>query len=178
MIERKILKVRDPQRLKSVARIVYDPYRGGMNRNTKGWCVADVDRELTRYLRWWTDRELTNITGVEGYGISQPSWDAHISIVRGMGDLRNVPEDMLRNLWGKYEGREVEFEYTLDVRQSGDKAVDGFDPKEHFWFVTIWSDEMTYIRKELGLPYDWNLHLTYGRTYDERQGKFPIYVPR
>jgi hypothetical protein len=95
-----------------------------------------------------------------------------------MNDLRNVPEDMLKRLWGKYEGRMFEFEYTLDVRQSGDKPVDGFDPKEHFWFVTVWSDEMTNIRKELGLPYNWNLHLTYGRTYDERQGKFPIYVPR
>jgi hypothetical protein len=178
MIERKILRARDPQRLKGIARITYDPYRGGMNRNTGGWCVADVDRELTRYLRWWVDKELVNITGVEGYGLSQPSWDAHISIVRGMNDLRNVPEIVLDQLWRKYEGRQVEFEYTLDVRQSGDKAVDGFDPKEHFWFVTVWSDEMTYIRKELGLPYDWNLHLTFGRTYDERQGKFPIYVPR
>jgi hypothetical protein len=178
MIERKILRVRDPQRLKSIGRVDYDPHRGDMKRKTKYWCVLNADRELTRYLRWWTDRELVNITGVEGYGLSQPSWDAHISIVRGEGDVRNVPAHVLRKLWGKYQGCEMEFEYTLDVRQSGDKAVDGFDPKEHFWFVTVWSDEMTYIRKELGLPYDWNLHLTFGRTYDERQGKFPIYVPR
>lgn len=177
-MERKILRARTPDTLKSVARISYDPYRGDMKSKVKRWCVADVDREVTRYLRWWADTELLNKTGVAGYGLSLPAWDAHISIIRGENDVRNVPKEVLDELWGKYDGQLVEFEYSLDLRQSGDKKVDGFDPKEHFWFVNVYSDEMTYIRKELGLPYNWNLHLTFGRTYDARHGNVPIFVER
>lgn len=164
---RKVLRVRDPNMLMSKGRIVYDPYRGDMKNRTKYWCVVDVDREITRYLRWWTDRELLNITGVPGFGLYQPSWDAHISVVRGENDIREVPAHKLARLWGKYHDEEVEFEYNLEVRQSGDRpAVNGFVPKDHFWFVNVYCDKLVYIRKELGLPHDWRLHLTFGRTYD------------
>ena len=165
--QRKILRLRDPNVLKSTGRIVYDPARPGMKNRTKYWCVALVDREITRHLRWWTDKEILNPLGLAGHGLCQPSWDAHISIVRGEGDVREVPPDVLRELWGKYQGREFEFEYNLEVRQSGDvPTYNGHQPKDQFWFVNVYSDEMTYIRKELGLPYNWRLHLTFGRTYD------------
>lgn len=177
MTERKVLTVRDPNVLTGTGRIVYDPPRGDMKRRTKYWCVVDVDREITRYLRWWADKELINVTGADGYGLSQPAWDAHISIIRGENDVRQVPHRLLKQLWGKYQGKLVEFDYSLDLRQAGDKPTyNGHVPKEHFWFVNVYSDELINIRKELGLPHDWRLHLTFGRTYDERHGV--IRVPR
>lgn len=163
MMERKILSVRDPNWLESRGRIVYDPKRPNMKNRTKYWAIVDVDREITRYFRWWVDRELLNITGVEGFGLKQPSWDAHISIIRGENDVRQVPRDMLRELWGKYQGQEVTFRYSLNVRQSGDTT--GWDRPDHYWFVNVESPELIDIRKELGLPYNWSLHLTIGRTY-------------
>ena len=135
-----------------------------MKRKVNGWCVIDVDREITRYYRWWVDRELLNKTGVQGFGLKQPSWDAHISIIRGEGDIKQVPADKLKKLWRKYDGQEVEFFYHHNVRQSGDTT--GFDRPDHYWFVNVECALGKQIREELGLPSHWKFHLTIGRTYD------------
>ena len=59
---RKILSLKDPNWHTSRGRIIYDPARPGMKRRTKYWAIVNVDREITRYFRWWVDRELLNIT--------------------------------------------------------------------------------------------------------------------
>ncbi len=145
-------------------RLVYDPVRPGMKNRTKYWAMVLVDREITRYFRWWVDRELLNITGVEGFGLNLPSWDAHCSIIRGENDVRGVPPRELNELWGKYRNEVVDFEYSLNVRQSGDTT--SWDRPNHYWFVDVRCPRGTEIRKELGLPRDWNFHITIGRTYD------------
>jgi hypothetical protein len=33
--------------------IVYDPNRGTMKTRITNWCVLQVDKEITRYYRWW-----------------------------------------------------------------------------------------------------------------------------
>lgn len=144
--------------------IRYDPPRPGMKRRTDWWCIIDVDREITRYYRWWIDREILNITGVDGFGLKQPSWDAHITIIRGANDIRQVPPEKLKALWKKYNGMEVEFLYQHNVRQSGDTT--GGDRPDHYWFIDVECPKGKFIRDELGLPSHWKLHLTVGRTYD------------
>ena len=74
----------------STAKIVYDPRRPGMKRRTEWWCIATVDREITRYYREWIKRERLNLHDIVHPGdrqtverFVQPAWDAHISVIRG-----------------------------------------------------------------------------------------------
>jgi len=133
-------------------RIVYDPYRGQMKNKTTWWCVVDVDKEITRYYRWWVWRKY----GIELY---QPSWDAHISVIRG-----EKPSTDKMNLWKKYHKQIVDFKYEHNVRWAGDKE----GVYKHYWFVVIDCPFLIDIRKEFDLPHDWRLHLTIGRTYEHQ----------
>lgn len=136
---------------KSTGIIQYDPPRGRMKKKTSWWCVINVDREITRYYRWWVyNRYLIEL--------AQPSWDAHISIIRG-----EQPKPHLKKLWKKYDGQQVEFTYNHNPRQSGDTT--GFDRPDCFWFVNVQCALGTQIRKEFELPHNWSLHLTFGRTW-------------
>ena len=131
--------------------IRYDPPRGQMKAKTNWWAVVNVDREITRYYRWW----VMNQYWIKLY---QPSWDAHVSIVRG-----EKPEDHLMHLWKKYDGQKVELEYNHNVRQSGDTT--GWDRPDSYWFVEVKCPFLKTIRKELNRPTGWKFHLTIGRTW-------------
>lgn len=135
---------------KSTGRIIYDPKRGDMKNRTNWWCVVDVDREITRYMRWWIKKE-------QWIDLCQPSWDAHISVIRG-----EKPRPNLMHFWKKYHGQRVTFEYDMNIRRAGDTSP---AKSEDFWFIDIKCPELVEIRKELKLPYNWNLHLTIGRQY-------------
>lgn len=139
--------------LKGTAKIIYDPYRGEMKRKTRWWCVAPVDREITRYYRWWLTREL------HLKRLFAPAWDAHVSIVRG-----EEPHDSRKELWQHMHGRKIQFEYSPIVRQAGDTTGETAD-KGHHWFVDVWCDEFLAIREELGLRTHYKFHLTIGRIY-------------
>lgn len=134
----------------SSCRIVYDPYRGGMTRKTSRWCVAEVDREITRYYRYQV---------LKRYGIAlyPPSWDAHISIVRGERFSQ-------QNLWKKYHCMTLDFDYHHMPIQA--KHDDG--SLKHYWFVEVDAPHLIFIRKELNLLHDRKLHITIGRTYDHQ----------
>jgi len=131
--------------------IKYDPHRFGMKKKTQWWAVVEVDKEITRYFRWWV---------MKNYWIDlcQPSWDAHISIIRG----ERPPEDKM-DLWKKYNGQKIEFEYSLNVRRSGDTT--GWDRPDSYWFVEVKCPLLTQIRDEFGFPSNWNQHITIGRTW-------------
>jgi len=58
--------------------IKYDPYRPGLKKKKDWWAIVKIDREITRYYRWWVMKE-------RWIDLCQPSWDAHISIIRGDG---------------------------------------------------------------------------------------------
>ena len=143
-------EMKEIEMFKSTGKIIYDPKRADMKRRTDWWCVVDVDREITRYLRWWVKKELW-------IDLCHPSWDAHISVIRG-----EKPKPNLMHLWKKYHGEKVEFTYDLNIRQSGDTTG---DRPGHFWFVNVECPKLVDIRKELKMPYNWRLHLTFGRTY-------------
>lgn len=137
--------------VKGSGTIIYDPYRGQMKKRTDWWAVVEIDKEITRYFRWWVKRMLH----VDLY---PPSWDAHISIIRG-----EVPYKDKVHLWKKYHKQKVEFEYSLNVRQSGDTT--GWDRPDHYWFVEVDCPLLKQIRDEFGFPSDWKQHITIGRTY-------------
>jgi hypothetical protein len=122
--------------------INYDPYRAGMKKNHKWWAIVKVDRQITSYYRWWVKKEYY-------IDLYQPSWDAHISIIRG-----EKPKSHLLNLWKKYDNKRIAFNYEHNVKRDG-----------HFWFVEVDCPFLLQIRKEFQLPATWKLHLTIGRTY-------------
>lgn len=132
----------------STGRIIYDPPRGDMKRRTSWWCVIDVDKEITRYFRWWVRKEYW-------IDLCKPAWDAHISIVRG----EKPAEDKL-HLWKKYHGQKIDFEYSLHVKQSS------LEDKHFFWYVSVHCPVMDDIRTELNMRTGWTHHLTIGRTYE------------
>ena len=131
--------------------IKYDPPRYGMKKKTQWWAVVEVDKEITRYFRWWIKKELW-------IDLCQPSWDAHISIIRG-----ERPSNDKKDLWKKYDGMKIDFKYSLNVRQSGDTT--GWDRPSHFWFVEVECPQLKQIRDEFGFPSDWKQHITIGRTW-------------
>ena len=131
--------------------IKYDPPRPNMARGTKWWAIVKTDREITRYFRWWIQKTYH-------IKLHQPSFDAHVSIIRG----ETPPKDKV-DLWKKYDGQKVKFKYSLNVRQSGDTT--GYDRPDHYWFVEVDCPFLKQIREEFGFPSNWKQHLTIGRTY-------------
>lgn len=128
---------------KSIGRIKYDPPRPGMKRRTKWWAIVKVDREITRYYRWWVwNRYMIDL--------KQPAWNAHISIIRG----EEPPKNKLY-LWKKYDGKEIQFEYSHFVKQA---------KKQQFWIVEVKCPLLEEIRNEFGFPSNWKQHLTIGKT--------------
>lgn len=135
---------------RGTGRIVYDPHRGTMKRDTNNWCVIEVDREITRYNRWWLQKEKHII-------LQQPAWDAHISVVRGE---RIRPQ--YRDFWKKRHGQRVEFTYEHgDIQVSKDNDAPGY-----FHWIRVDCPAVDEIREELGLIASWKYHhMTVGRTY-------------
>lgn len=131
-------------------KVVYDPHRGSMRNNTDWWCVIECDREITRYYRWWLQKEKHVI-------LHQPAWDAHISVVRGE---KRVAKNV--SAWKKHHGRRVKFRYEHgDIQVSKDKDAPGY-----FHWVRVDCPVVDEIREELGLIASWKFHhLTIGRTY-------------
>ena len=139
-------------------KLVYDPRRGDLKKKPHDWCVIEVDREITRYFRYWVDKHVLNPLGLDKQGLAQPSWNAHISIVRGTLDLRHATNP---DAWKKYQGEIVPFDYSPEVRQTTSKK----DGTDDYWFVDVICPRALEIRKELGLRTDYGLHLTIGRTW-------------
>ena len=138
---------------KATGKLVYDPPRCGMKNKTTWWAVVEVDKEITRYYRSW-------IKTVYGIDLCVPSWDAHISVIRG-----EKPTDKLMHLWKKYDGSIIEFEYRHFPRFNGDtRSVKSSKPGS-FWFVDVISPTIKQIRDELELPSFWNQHITVGRKW-------------
>lgn len=128
-------------------RIVYDPWRGKMKRRTEWWCVIETSRSITAYYRHTLQQNgcLKNLVA--------PTWDAHISILRG-----EKPYDNKMHLWEKYDGELVTFKYSHEVEH-------GNNPR--FWQVEVQCPYAMNIRKEMGFKTDWPLHLTIGVTPKE-----------
>jgi len=127
----------------STGKIVYDPYRAGMKRRTDWWCILEVDKEITRYYRWWLEKEL------HLHSMVAPAWDAHVSIIRG-----EKPQPHLMHLWKKYHGKRVEFKYQHNPQRS---------KRDDYWTIEVEAPSLLGIRDELNRPSNWSLHLSIGK---------------
>lgn len=134
--------------------IKYDPHRGEMKKRTTWWAVMECDDGISDYYRYQIMKEY-------GINLHQPSWGAHVSIIRG-----ERPRDDLMHLWKKYDKQKVEFKYAHFPRFNGDTKIVTSHKNGAFWFLDVDAPFLTDIRKELELPHDWKLHLTVGRRWD------------
>ena len=145
------------QLLKGTGILVYDPPRPNLKKKPDWWVVLNTDAEICRYYRWWVWRRYM----IE---LKQPSWGAHISVVRN-----RKPDPDKMHLWKKYQGEKIEFEYSPMIRRSGD-TTNG-DRPDSYWFVDVWCNRFTEIREELGLLTEFRgepikYHMTVGRTWE------------
>lgn len=138
--------------------IVYDPFRGEMKRRVNQWCVVEIDKEITRYYRWWLQYE-------KHIRLAPPSWDAHISVVRGDGGDKVATE--FQHLWKKYHKQPLQFIYAhvSNYKVVRSKLSSSADNGEYY-IVDVECPTIENIRKELGLRTGWKFHLTFGRTYE------------
>jgi hypothetical protein len=102
------------------------------------WLVLETDDEITRYYRWWVQREL-------GITLNKPSWKAHITVIEG-----TEPEH--KHNWLKYANQTYDFRYGHDIRTKGP-----------FYWLEVDCKPLLAIRTELGLPEYYPLHITVGR---------------
>ncbi len=128
----------------STGKLRYSPQLNG-NRSEKYWLVVDCDPAIGKYYR--------NLYLLENYNcrlLQRPSWEAHITVIRN-------EEPPLKELWGKYDGQNIEFKYRPIVR----------DNTLYFW-LDVESPCLLNIREEMGLPRQpiYPLHLTIGNSVD------------
>lgn len=124
----------------SIGCLNYDPPRPNMKQVSAWRCVLAVDREITRYYRWWVQKELF----IE---LEKPSWDAHITVTEG-----EEPRDIFKHLWKQDNGKRIKFKYFPELIKGGP-----------FWFVRVSCPELYTVRYNLGLRPYYPFHITIGR---------------
>ena len=122
--------------------------------------VGEVDTEITRYCRWWLQRELH-------IHLQPPAWDAHISIVRG-----EKPDTKYLGIWKKFHKQVLNIKWDhFEIHSQEDKTNGGT-----FYWINVECPEFDKIREGLGLRTGFKYHITVGRTYEyiPRQPKYRI----
>lgn len=128
---------------RATGKLIYDPKTDGASEFRSWWAKLDVPQSIIRYYQYWVKREL-------GIRLNTPMWKSHVSVIRG-----EVPTTFKSALWKKYQGKEIEFTYSPNLRMS-----------ETYVWLPVESPELEAIRVELGLrpkpkvPF----HLTIGNT--------------
>lgn len=137
--------------------ITFSPVRKGL-KSKAACCVIEVDEQIIDYYRHQLYKQY-------GLKLQKPSWSAHISIIQGSCDTES---EIYQQLIKDYEGKEVQVEYSIFPRFSGDTGSVA-DGKEHglFWFLTVYSDEFYEIRNKLGLITNFKPHLTIAKKLNK-----------
>lgn len=126
--------------------IRYDPPRVGMKKNTDFWCILELPHELVKYYQYFVKTDLH-------IPLADPSWGAHVSIVRG--ETPPKPE-----LWKKYDGKRVKIRYYPYIHVKKDPKKAGL-----YCFIDFEVPFFRKIRAELGLQSKYTFHFTIGRTH-------------
>jgi hypothetical protein len=128
--------------LSSFGTLVSEPKAKSIINPGKWWLILVCCPDLGRYYResfnyWYRARDIK---------LMKPAWDCHISVVRG-------EEPINKELWGSWDGCEVEFRYNPELQGNG----------EYYW-LDVECAKLLDIREKLGLgaPH-FGLHLTIGR---------------
>ncbi len=139
--------------IKGSGKIVYDPYRAGMKTRTRGWCILSVDKEITRYYRWWLSYQYH-------IHLQPPSWDAHVTCIRGEQITDNT-------IWKKHQGIIVPFDYEHgNIQKFRSGRNDPNNVPGDYYVIDVKCDMISQIRQEAGLRTYESYHLTVGRTYE------------
>ena len=87
--------------------------------------IVSVDPGISMFYRWL----------IPAWFIKRPQrYPAHISLVR-----KEIPKKL--DVWGKHEGRKIEFQYSPDIQCD-----------KNYWWLNVYCKELEDIRIELGLP--------------------------
>ena len=131
---------------KSTGIFRYSPSCKSIPNVSKWWLVIDSCPELARLYR-----ELSNYHYRAQFKLHRPAWDSHISIIRD-------EKPPIEELWLKYNGLEVEFEYESMVLNNG----------QYFW-LPVRCEKALDIREEMGLDRNpfFNLHLSFGMIHGD-----------
>lgn len=126
--------------------IRYDPPRHGMKKNTNYWCILELPEDLIKYYQYFVKTDLH-------IPIADPSWGAHVSIVRG-----ETPPN--HGVWKKYDGKKVKIKYYPYIHVKKDPKKEGL-----YCFIDFEVPFFHKIRRELGLECKYTFHFTIGRTH-------------
>lgn len=138
--------------LTSTGVLQYDPGKG-TKQFDPWWALLTCDDEICKYYAWQMKRR-----GVELYPNDKGLWGTHVSVLKG-----DVPIDPSK--WGKYQDYEVKFHYNHLVR---------YDNGKHAW-VDVYSEDLSFIRQELGFDAKPWYHLTIGRLVRPFEVNFEKY---
>lgn len=104
--------------------------KGKLLYKTDWWLTLQTDEEICKYYRTLIQIEC------KGLRLNPPKHGAHITVVSGKHEI-----PVNKQFWGKYENREIVFDYEPVIHQD----------REYFW-MTVYCEEFETIRIELGLP--------------------------
>lgn len=129
--------------------IKYDPVSSGNKTASDPWWLIaflEENNELRDYYSWFIYRR----TGIK---LMKPAWGPHISIIRG-------EEPIYKELWRKYEGKEVAFKFDEFIKTNG-----------NHWWLKVACEDFLDIREELGISrkHAIGLHLTIGAPSPTQQ---------
>lgn len=120
----------------------------GVVRYKGGWITIEAPYDVVNYYKWWVEKFL-------GKKISTSYHKPHITVLAGKHEqgLDKHP------LWGKYDGKEVEFKYYSTIHTDHDWFFRG----KYFW-LRVECSLLPVLREELGLKPNlkWPYHLTIG----------------
>ena len=125
----------------SIGTLRYSPKLLGHRLSEKWWLVLDCDKAIGTYYR-----DLYRLFHHRTKELIRPAWDSHITVIRN-------EEPINKEVWEKYAGKQVEFEYESSLQTDG-----------NYWWLNVVSEELLAARTELGLPRDpqFPLHLSVG----------------
>lgn len=129
----------------STGTLRYSPKFSGMRTSSKWWVVIDCDPAIGRYYR-----NLFYLGNSKTKKLVRPAWKEHISVVRN-----EEPPEENKFLWEKYNGQELEFQYSSELNSDG-----------HFFWLNVDCDFALELRDELGLSRQpiYPLHMTVGNS--------------
>lgn len=106
--------------------------------------IVSIDPQLAKYYLYQANK-------MAHLGLNGQRWAPHISVIR-----KEVPTNLL--FWRQHEGLTVEFEYDPCVKNCA----------TYYW-VNVYSKQLEFIRKELGLRDKTLFHFTIGNVKELAQ---------